>query len=148
MSRHEAPSFRRFLSTRWTLGISIALCAFIFFQLIQVVQKSASTDKEIKLLQKESDQLGREQKDLEKMRSFLQTDYFAESEARTKFGYAKKGEATVIISDSAEESSANTGKQTRTQQAQNSDTDYSASSGRMRAWWQYFFGPHDFEPIK
>ena len=91
-------TFQRALYSRVVLVGSILVCAFLFFQLVQVVSRSTSTGKEIASLRSEVESLQTEQKRLEQLRSFLQTDFFAEQEARTKFGLQKEGEHALILS--------------------------------------------------
>lgn len=120
------------------LIVSAVFCALIFFQLIKVVQKSAETEREVTRLRDERTQLEASKKQLVELRSFLQTDYFAESEARTKFGYKKEGETAVIITEPPSEANA-VSDLTRPGE---SDPRYGQpAEGRstMRLWWDYFF---------
>lgn len=140
MKRHKAPSFRQFLSNRWALGASILLCAFIFFQTIKVVSKGASTDSEIATLKDARENMLEEQKKLEQIQKFLQTNYFAESEARTKFGYKKSGETAVIISNNSE-TSAQFENASGTGEGNTSIGYQNKTQGRYAVlWWNYFFG--------
>ncbi len=93
------PSIQRLLYSRIMLVVSGIICVSLFFQLVRVVTRTSQTDKEIKSLEKEVASLEADQQHLQQLRSFLQTDYFAEREARTKFGLQKAGEKTVIITE-------------------------------------------------
>lgn len=144
MRRGLVEQFRRVLTSRIAFGFSILLCTFIFFQLIEVVTRSTSTGKDIASLQAQVDTLQTEQKRLEQLRSFLQTDFFAEQEARSKFGLVKQGERALILKDSSEQDKNPQGVQEGGQQGGSSHS----SSPPVRApdeknyhlWWRFFFG--------
>lgn len=119
------------------LVASVLLAAFLFFQLIVIVQKSSDTDRDIEALRQERARLRDEQEKLSKLHTFLGTDYFAEAEARTKLGYQKKGEMAVIITDeNQEEQGVIQDAQVTTSQS----TATSEDTPHARLWWQYFFG--------
>lgn len=140
MKRHEALSLRQFLSNRWALCVSILLCAFIFFQTIKVVSKGASTDSEISELKDVREKMLDEQKKLEQIQKFLLTDYFAESEARTKFGYKKSNETAVIISKNTE-MPIQFENASETREVDVSTGEHNKARGRYAVlWWDYFFG--------
>ncbi len=138
---------RRILYSRMMLVASIIIFIVVFFQLIQVVTRGSDTDKEVSGLQKQVDDLTAEQKRLEQMKSFLQTDFFAEREARTKFGMQKSGEHTVIItrtdqnvptgSDSID-SKASESKKAAAPRDQISSTIKDETNNHL--WFRYFFG--------
>lgn len=127
----------QWLRSRVTLVVSVALAAFLFFQLIVIVQKSSETDRDIEALRQERTRLNDEQEQLSKIHTFLDTDYFAEAEARTKFGYQKKGEVAVIITDENQEER---GVLQDTQKITSQSIATSEDIPRARLWWQYFFG--------
>lgn len=119
------------------LVASVLFAAFLFFQLIVIVQKSSGTDRDIEALRQERARLRDEQEQLSKLHTFLGTDYFAEAEARTKLGYQKKGEVAVIITDENQEEQ---GALQDTQKATSQSIATSDDIPRARLWWQYFFG--------
>lgn len=150
MSSDFSHTLRRFLTSRVALVGSIVVCAMLFFQLIQVVTRSASTGKDIAALQTQVDSLQSEQKRLEQLRSFLQTDFFAEQEARTKFGLQKDGEHAVIISNKDDRSDSGStaigGNNRSGAGAETAESPVSQKSGAGTAlkknyhrWWQFFF---------
>lgn len=141
---HRKPAIRQiggnasqWLRSRVALIASVLFAAFLFFQLIVIVQKSSETDRDIEALRQERARLKDEQEQLSKLHTFLGTDYFAEAEARTKLGYQKKGEVAVIITDGNQE------EQVVFQENQKTTSQSMAASGdirHVRMWWQYFFG--------
>lgn len=146
-------TFQRALYSRVVLVGSILVCAFLFFQLVQVVTRSTSTGKEIASLRSEVESLQTEQKRLEQLRSFLQTDFFAEQEARTKFGLQKEGEHALILSkqnsasrsDSRDDSTEYGDTRSAANRAgQGKDgslaSDLNDQEKNYHRWWQFFFG--------
>lgn len=138
MRHPQETRIHRFLTSRVMLVVSVVFCAFIFFQLIKVVQKSAETERDVTRLRDERTQLEASKKQLVELRSFLQTDYFAESEARTKFGYKKEGETAVIITEPASvPDAASFTTRPATPTARYGQLIEERST--MRLWWDYFF---------
>ncbi len=146
-------TFQRALYSRVVLVGSILVCAFLFFQLVQVVSRSTSTGKEIASLRSEVESLQTEQKRLEQLRSFLQTDFFAEQEARTKFGLQKEGEHALILSkqnsepriDPHDDGSARGDTRSTAEQATRGRDGVLArppeeQEKNYHRWWQFFFG--------
>ncbi len=141
---HRKPVIRQiggnasqWLRSRVALLASVLLAAFLFFQLIVIVKKSSETDHDIEALREERTRLKDEQERLSRLHTFLDTDYFAEAEARTKLGYQKKGEVAVIITDDNQE------EQVVLQDSQGAASQSMPVSGNtphVRLWWQYFFG--------
>lgn len=138
---------KRILYSRVMLVFSIIIFIVVFFQLIQVVSRGSQTDKEISGLQKQVDELNTEQKRLEQIKSFLQTDFFAEREARTKFGMQKTGEHAVIITGEDAGSpipndptgSVSDTRKAATLQNQASNT-LPVEETNIHLWFRYFFG--------
>lgn len=135
--RQIGGSASQWLRSRVALVASVLLAAFLFFQLIVIVQKSSETDRDIEALRQERARLRDEQGQLSKLHTFLGTDYFAEAEARTKLGYQKKGEVAVIITD---ENHDERGVLQDTQKTTSQSIATSEDIPRARLWWQYFFG--------
>lgn len=138
MRHTQETSIHRFLYSRVMLIVSVAFCVFIFFQLIKVVQKSAETEREVSRLRDERTQLEINKKQLSELRSFLQTDYFAESEARTKFGYKKEGETAIIVTEPPSASDAASDPTSPVAPTARYDQPIEERS-TIRLWWDYFF---------
>ncbi|MEK7122801.1 MAG: septum formation initiator family protein [Patescibacteria group bacterium] len=144
--RPLALSLKSILHSRAVLVVSILLCAGLFFQLVKIVAKSTSTDREIALLQEESDKLADEYQRLERLSTILESDYFAEREARTKLGYKKPGEQAVIIvasdeqGDTGQDESARSNRFAGTQDTRSHETEGDEPPSPARLWWRYFFG--------
>ncbi len=118
-----------------TLGILIVLV-----QWIMLIPKSSSTYDEIKDARNEVQELESQQKKLQDLNAFLQSDFFAEKEARTKLGMQKKDEHVVVL-DSYALSSSETLEDGKKNLPQNSDQLIQMSGEKNSAsWWQYFFG--------
>lgn len=146
MPRSEPKSIRRLLAQRGALTVSVALCAFLFFQLVGVVRKSADTDATIDLLRAEHVRLSEEKKKREHIRALLETDYFAEREARTKLGYKKNGERAVIITEeesallAPSDTTHNAGTAAPSSRAVARGNAAVAPENYAERWWRFFFG--------
>jgi len=145
----ELPIFlRRILYSRLMLIFSIFIFIVVFFQLTQVVSRGSDTDKEIKGLEKQVNDLSLEQKRLEKIKSFLKTDFFAEREARTRFGLQKNGEHAVIITGRDQglmQTTDGNGRLVDTKKASTPGGEVSPiqnDESNNHRWFRYFFGTH------
>jgi cell division protein FtsB len=113
------------------------LCLVILAAIVLPVYKNAlqrhEVNKEISDLHKEIQDLEASNKDLKKMKTYLESDAFAEKEARLDFGLKKEGEQVAIIEDGSNNvsnSGANGGTGDNSGQNKNSN---------LWKWWNYFF---------
>lgn len=86
------------LSAQLTMVILGLLCIVTLFELSQIAYKRYETEREIANYEKDIARLQNEQAELKSLLEFLNTDYFAEREARVKLGLQKPGEQVVIVS--------------------------------------------------
>lgn len=137
---------KRILYSRLLLAVSIVIFLAVFFQLIQVVSRGSATDKEIDGLEKQVEELNTEQKRLEHIKSFLQTDFFVEREARTKFGMQKKGEHAVIITGKEQGEPPSSAATDAVVYTKKSASPHDKTSNprddetNNHLWFRYFFG--------
>lgn len=109
--------------------ILLCLLAAIVVPLYKNVTSRYRVDREISDLQKEISSLETGNQDLKKLLTYLESDQFAETEARLNFGFKKKGEEVVVI----KEDSGLAGIEDETD-GQNSDLP------NPLKWFQYFLG--------
>lgn len=140
MRQRQPPGLTRLLYSRAMLVISAVLCVGLFFQLVKVATKSSATDQEIALLEEESERLADEYQRLERLTAVLESDYFAEQEARTKLGYKKPGEnAVIIVTREATDVTKTESKKNIVQRSSERTSDEEPESFAHR-WWRFFFG--------
>lgn len=140
MRQRQSPALRRLLYSRAMLIISVVLCGGLFFELVKVVTKSSTTDQEIALLEEESERLADEYQRLERLTTVLESDYFAEREARTKLGYKKPGEHAVIIVARESTDALTSESQKNTVQPSTERTSHDLPEPPVHRWWRFFFG--------
>lgn len=98
--RKKKSAFAVFFSSPLFLSlVLLGLLAAIIFPLYKNMTNRYRIDDEIKGLQAEIDALETGNKDLKKLLSYLQSDQFAEREARLNFGMKKEGESVVVIKE-------------------------------------------------
>lgn len=139
--------FKGILSRKITVvGLGILLLLAVF-QFSQIFYKKYETEKEIEQYEKEIAKLEQQQKKLKDLLTFLNTDYFAEREARLKLGMQKSGEHAVII-PKIDERVAIIGESTKgTAVTSNASDSVVRSQPELSAvkknnptrWWDYFF---------
>lgn len=139
MRQRQLPTLTRFLYSRAMLVISVALCAGLFFQLVKVVTRSTTTDQDIALLEEENARLADDYQRLERLTTVLESDYFAEREARTKLGYKKTGEqAVIIVAQGSPDTSTIESKKNTLRPSAESQSD-AVSEQNAQRWWRFFF---------
>jgi cell division protein FtsB len=117
----------------FTLGCLIILAAIILPVSKNVSQRYA-VDKEISDLQKQIIEIEASNNDLAKLKSYLQSDQFAEKEARLNLGLKKKGEQVAVVEDAASGFGVSgEGDATAASIKENKNSN-------PVKWWNYFFG--------
>jgi cell division protein FtsL len=113
----------------FTLACLIVI-AVIIMPVYQNARQRFAVNGEIVDLQKQITSLETSNNDLAKLKTYLQSDQFAEKEARLNMGLKKPGERVAVI----ENSDANAAGPL----ASGSGTDKKKSNPMN--WWNYFFG--------
>ncbi len=128
-----------FLSKYFFIILSISIL-IVLTQWILLIPKSSSTYDEIKDARNEVQELESQQKKLQELNTFLQSDFFAEKEARTKLGMQKKDEHVVVL-DSFITSGSESDEKSEKNSIQNLDPlRQNSNEKNTTSWWQYFFG--------
>lgn len=142
-------SLAQFARSKFLFFGGIVLCVFIALNFVKVFSKSYSTRQDIKRLKGEIAGLEKNQQRLQEFYSLLSSDFFAEKEARLKFGLQKQGEHAVVIQKeemSIERESQNSSQKNQKQQLSSPASDSDGETSDMgkqnnpRLWWDYFFG--------
>ncbi len=140
MRSREPLTLRSIFSSKYffiVLSISILI---VLIQWILLIPKSSTTYDEIKDARNEVQELESQQKKLQDLNAFLQSDFFAEKEARTKLGMQKKDEHVVVL-DSFTTSSDESVEKNEKNSIQNLDSlSQNSNEKNTTSWWQYFFG--------
>ena len=128
----ETLSVRKGLLYFTLAGALLVLLFFVTYKLSHQVYKQNKVNKEVDTLQTEIDQLDQENKDLDELISYLQTDEFKEKEAKDKLNLIKEGEKLVLIKE-------------HELQGINNDEEVSTEAevivyhANYYWWWHYFF---------
>mgnify|MGYP001604526162 FL=1 len=93
---------RRLLISKFIILLAIPVLVLLLFKLGEVLVMSYETNKDIRSLEKTIGDLEKSQRELREFTSFLQSDFFAEKEARLKLGLQKEGEIAVALSSPAQ----------------------------------------------
>src|SRR3990167_4922829 len=143
-------SFPQFLRSRVLFFCGIAVCVFIALNFAKVFTKSYSTRQDIKKLKSEIGKLEKNQQRLQEFYTLLSSDFFAEKEARLKFGLQKQGERAIVIQknetsgerNELSQHSKNNAVSSNLSSVQNSNGAQNSSlkQDNPRLWWDYFFG--------
>jgi len=86
-----------YLSSKLSLVILVGLLACMLVQFSQIFYKHYETEQEMVNSQKEIERLQGQQTKLKDLLVYLNSDFFAEREARIKLGMQKPGEEAVVL---------------------------------------------------
>ena len=140
MRTREPVTLRSIFSSKYFFIILSISILIVLTQWILLIPKSSSTYDEIKDARNEVQELESQQKKLQDLNSFLQSDFFAEKEARTKLGMQKKDEHVVVL-DSLATPSGESVEKNEKNSIQNLDSlRQNGNEKNTTSWWQYFFG--------
>lgn len=138
-------TIRSLLAWRGVPFIAVPLIALVVYQLVGVLVKTLSTERTIADLKRQVSELEASKRTLEQFNDFLNSDFFAEKEAREKLGMQKQGEQAVVIPDFSDQS------QTEERKVGTNNTSFDTAGNRapnISAWKEYFLGGADTSTIE
>lgn len=130
-TNHEN-TFHRALHSRSLLVVEVILLVLVGVALGKEVVIRYSIQREISQLQKQYQDLQGSNVEIGSVISYLESDTYAEEQARSKLGLKKEGESVILLPQDtqiAEQSSSQSATESATQDAQSNTT----------RWWDYFF---------
>ncbi|MBI2483997.1 septum formation initiator family protein [Candidatus Uhrbacteria bacterium] len=153
------PILKKIFSS-WIAASVLALIFLIFtYRAVLLAQKSYQTDSDISELHADLEETTKKRQQLESMRDLLASDFFAENEARTKFGLRKAGEIVAVVPNAevvptlADNGSSESHANFSIPYPQSEDTREDQPAMIHARWWDYFFGvssrqsrPRDLNP--
>ncbi|MBI4250494.1 hypothetical protein HY622_02810 [Candidatus Uhrbacteria bacterium] len=150
---------KKIFSSWIAVGILTVVLILFTYRALLLAQKSYRTDSDIHKLEMDLGDANEKRQQLESMRDLLASDFFAENEARTKFGLQKAGEMAAVVPLSNNESkdqsdTADTGMFENTiTDIYQENTLADEPRNTLGRWWAYFFSassrqsrPRDLNP--
>lgn len=131
-------SLRSLLFSKLLLLITIPVLIMVLFKLGEVLVKSYETNRDIGALKKTINDLEGSHRQLKEFNAFLESDFFAEKEARLKLGLQKEGEIAVVLPQPPSPKGQAT-HSVGVRQAESSIRLEQKNNPRL--WWDYFFAP-------
>jgi cell division protein FtsB len=120
-----------FLAPYFLTLLCLGVLAVASLPVYKNARQRVQADKEIMDLGKEISALETENEDLKKLKIYLESDQFAEKEARLNLGLKKKGEQVAVI-EKIETAAGGDG-------SAGGDQPENKNSNPVK-WWNYFFG--------
>ncbi len=108
------------------------------YQTVRVVYKMYETDSQINALQSQINESIKKREQLFNLQKLLESDFFAEREARVKFGMKKEGEYAVVLSKT-EKSRTYASSPQDSKKGSVSDESVKALKKNPTLWWDFFF---------
>lgn len=121
-----------------TISLSLFLLGAVY-QTIQVVYKTYETETQIHTLQSQMNEGIKKREQLLDLQKIIQSDFFAEREARIKLGMKKENERVVVIPSEAEKYEATISSKDNSSKQENSFGNKNAQTKNSTLWWNYFF---------
>lgn len=133
---------RIFLNPKLLALLGIIVIILISFPLAKNISRRHKVNEEIKQLEREISEIENKNSDLESFIKYLESDQFAEEQARLKLGFKKEGEEVAVVKEG--EGGQRAGKENNDlknifsipglERSEAPKTD--SNPGR---WWRYFF---------
>ncbi|MDA3815633.1 MAG: septum formation initiator family protein [Patescibacteria group bacterium] len=116
---------------RFLIILGVCLLFFIVFKYSKEAYKQKTVNREIAELQAEIDKLNQDNKNLQGLIEYFQTDDFKEKETKDKLNLVKEGERLVLIKE--KEIPVETVEEDR-------EVEVTVNRPNYYHWWYYFFG--------
>lgn len=110
--------------------LGLLIIVLISIPLAKKMSKRYAIDEEIRGLETEIQELGEKNKDLKELMTYLESDQFAEEQARLNFNLKKPGEEVVVIQKSPGE---------KTEAEKLSLSEEKKNRSNPEKWLAYFF---------
>lgn len=149
---------RNFISSKILLYVVIVVSVFFAYQTLQVIVKRHKTETDIQTFEKQVSDLQNTQTRLQELNKFLETDFFAEKEARLKLGMQKQGEQVVVLNDNGtsvpiksndsttvRQESSTSNVSTHADTVPGGNTTEQKQKSNPAKWWDYFFAHNGIE---
>lgn len=113
-------------------GVLLVLLFFVTYKLSHQIYRQNKVNKEVDALQTEINQLDQENKDLNELISYLQTDDFKEKEAKDKLNLIKEGEKLILVKEHELQTES-------TNEEKEDSAEIIVHHANYFWWWHYFF---------
>lgn len=149
MNKPASQTIARLFHARWFYVVNILLICLVSFSFVREMVRSRDIAKQIQMLQNQSESLQTQHLAIGELKNAVQTETFAESEARLKLGLKKPGESLVILKNEKtkgvqiNESNAN-----REMGAIEENKPSQKSLANSTKWWYYFFNKQAYRDAK
>ncbi|MCX6714993.1 MAG: septum formation initiator family protein [Candidatus Uhrbacteria bacterium] len=140
MTKPSSHGFVRLFHTRWFYIVNVLLILVVGFSFVREMIHSHDIAEQIQALQKQSQSLQTQHLAIGDLKTAVQTESYAEREARLKLGLKKPGESLVILRNEQTGTGANT-ESSKNQQADDGVQANVAQKplANSSKWWYYFF---------
>jgi cell division protein FtsL len=123
---------RFFLTPYFFTLLCLAVLAVVVLPVYKNAKQRHEINKEISDLQQEIKSMEASNQDLKKLKTYLESDEFAEKEARLNFGLKKEGEQVAIVEEAGNALSVSGSNGANHGIGQNKNSN-------LWKWWNYFF---------
>lgn len=125
-----------FKNPKTVMVLCFLILFFLSFPLIGKLKKEQQVNKEIKSLKEEISEIEGENRELDKLIEYLESDQFLEEQARLNLGLKKEGEEVLVIKEGREEGRV-AGISENGEESGKAETKTEVSNPIK--WWRYFF---------
>jgi len=130
------PQTKSKLGSIFSKGLIYAAILYTFFMLGRAVWINFTLQKNIKIIEQEIAAIQQQNKNLENLILYYQSDSFREIEARQKLGLKKPGETVINVPVKKYD---NYSSEVRAEEERLSDKPAETKTSNAKLWWQYFF---------
>lgn len=113
--------------------LGLAVIILLSFPLTENISKRNRIEDEVTQLKNEIETLESQNKNLDNLIGYLESDEFVEEQARLNLGLKKPGEKIVVIKDEGRVAGASDKKE------EDRENSLSDKKSNPKKWWNYFF---------
>lgn len=148
MHKTSSHSFTRLFHARWFYIVNVLLILVVGFSFAREMIHSRDIAKQIQSLQKQSQSLQTQHLAIGDLKSAVQTESYAEREARLKLGLKKPGESLIILRNEQTKTatSAESEKGQRALEVLQSNVTQKPLANSSK-WWYYFFNKQAYRDL-
>ncbi len=144
MNKPSSNTFLRLFHTRWFFIVNLVLIVIVVFSFAREVIHGRDIHLQIQSLQTQSRDLHAQNLAIADLKNVVETESYAESQARLKLGLKKPGESVVILKNEKGSGlnppSSASGDIAGTTQSSGGLTDQTKNTlANSTKWWYYFF---------
>lgn len=132
VNRRNNSLFFRILSSKLFFIIFFIIVIYLSINVYHEIKQRVEVKREISSLKMEINNLQKENRELDGLIKYFETEEYIESASRQKLGYIKPGEKIIVFTEEGRGDILSI-------QQENLDNKLKTNGSNIKSWWNYFF---------